>query len=390
MRTSDRIRVSAQLVRSESGDVVWANRFDRSAGDVLSSQDDLVGAIAREVQAAITSEPPVRRAAARPINPAAHDAYLKGRYFFADNSADKKRLDAAIVQFERATRLDPTYATPYAALSRAYVSETLAGFLAPKDTFPKARAAALKAVELDDQLAEAHAALAEARLWYDWNWAETEREIHRALHLNPDSIDALATSVEYAVLVTARFDQAAATSLRILTLDPLDQFSRMRLAWAAFFSRRHDDSIHAAKNLLDLYPNHVWGLYFVAQNYGAKHMSMEVKTECGKVAELLSDTYNMQATGRCGWALGVAGQTDQARRLIQTIEHPPSGIWLDPTVMGNAYGGLGDLDRAMAWYEKGIEERAPGMIYMKASVMFDASRADPRFQALIRQMNFPE
>jgi len=89
---------------------------------------------------------------------------------------------------------------------------------------------------------------------------------------------------------------------------------------------------------------------------------MQVKTECGKVAELLSGTYSMQAMGRCGWALGVVGQSDQARRLIQILERPPSGMWLDPTVMGNAYGGLGEMDRAIAWYERGIEERAPGMV----------------------------
>jgi hypothetical protein len=105
--------------------------------------------------------------------------------------------------------------------------------------------------------------------------------------------------------------------------------------------------------------------------------------------ELLSGTYYLQAIASCVWALGVVGQTGEARRLVQILEHSPPGIWLDPAVMGSADGALGDIDRAIAWYDKGMEERAPTMIYMKVGVQWDAARADPRFQALLRQMNFP-
>lgn len=105
--------------------------------------------------------------------------------------------------------------------------------------------------------------------------------------------------------------------------------------------------------------------------------------------KLLSGNYYMQAIASCVWALGVVGQTGEARRLLQILEHPPAGIWLDPAGMGSAYGAIGDVDRAVAWYEKGMEERAPSMIYMKVGVQWDRARADPRFQALLRQMNFP-
>ena len=390
-RSGDRVQITAQLVRAESGEILWANRYERSAGDVLSLQNELVGAIAREVQAKITPEQSARLATARPVNPAAHDAYLKGRFFYANfsSSLDKKQFDAAVAQFEQAIQIDPAYAPPHAALSNAYSAATGTGTLPPKDTFPKARAAALKAVELDDTLAEGHAALAMVLIWYDWNWPAAEREIQRALQLSPDSVDALLASETHSALVTARFDEAARTSQRILNLDPLNPFSRMQAAWVPFNARRYDDSIREVRNLLELYPDLVWGHFFLALNYGAKQMSQQVGAECGKVAELLSGAYNMQVMGACVWALGVVGQTDQARRLLQTLEHPPSGIWLDPSVMGNAYGGLGDLDRAIAWYEKAVEERAPNMVYMKVGAAWDAVRGDPRFQALLRQMNFP-
>lgn len=190
--------------------------------------------------------------------------------------------------------------------------------------------------------------------------------------------------------MTARFDEAAATSHRILNVNPLNPFSRIQGGWVSFNARRYDDSIRETRTLLELYPDHFLGRLFLALNYGAKQMSQEVGAECGKIMELLSGAYNMQAMGICVWALGVAGQTGQARRLLQTLEHPPSGIWLDPTFMGQAYGALGDIDRSIAWYQKGMEERSPTMIYMKVNVSWDAARADPRFQALLRQMNFPE
>jgi len=391
MRASDRIRITAQLVRASTGEVLWANRYERTTGDVLSLQNELVGAIAREVQATITAEQTARLATARPIDPAAHDAYLKGRFLYSTftRTVNRKELDAAIAQFDQSIRIEPTYAPPYAALSMAHATATQTSWLPPKDTFPKARAAAVKAVELDDTLAEAHSALATVLLWYDWNWPAARNEIQRALQLSPDSVNALVADESYASLVTTRFDEAARTSQRILDLDPLNPFSRVQVGWVAFNARRFDDSVRAFKNLLELGPDTWFGHFFLALNYGAKRMSHEVGVECGKVMEMLSGSYDMQAIGTCVWALGTVGQTDQARRLLQVLEHPPSGMWLDPMVMGSAYGGLGDIDRAVSWYQQGMEERAPNMIYMKVGVPWDPVRADPRFQALLRQMNFP-
>ena len=302
---------------------------------------------------------------------------------------DRKHLDAVIAQLEQAIQIDPTYAPPYAALSVAHQTSTQTSLVPPKDSIPKARAAALKAIELDDQLAEAHAALGGVLFWCDWNWAAAEREIQRALQLNPNSVDALSASETSSLLAYARFDEAERTSQRIVSLDPLNPFARIQTVWVSFFSRRHDDSIRRARTLLELFPEAWFGNVMLASSYAAKHMSQEVGAECGKVMERLGGTYDMQGIGMCVWALGVVGQTEQARRLLQIVEHPPSGLWLDPVVMGNAYGGLGNIDRAVAWYQKGLEERAPNMVYMKVGAPSDTARADPRFQALLRQMNFP-
>jgi TolB-like protein len=392
VRSTDRIRVTAQLVRPESGEVLWANRYDRNAGDVLSLQNDLVSAIAEEVKARISPEQTARLAASRRVNPAAHDAYLKGRFIYASftGGVDIKRLYAAIAQFEEAMRIDPTYAPPYAAVSVAYLAATQTSFLPPKDTFPKAKAAALKAVELDDRLAEAHAALALVHLWYDWNWAGAEREIQRALEFNPDSVDTLIASEVHSVLVKARFDEAAATSQHMVDVDPLNPFVRLQTIWVAFFSRRYDDSIRNARTLIDLAPRTWFPHFFLAMNYGVKRMRPEVKAECDKVLELLAGAYYMQELGTCVGTLGIVGETDQARKILQVLEHPPSGWWLDPAVMAWAYLGLGDIDRAMSWVQKGVQERAPNMVYMNVNPWWDPVRSDPRFQAMLRQMSFPQ
>ncbi len=306
------------------------------------------------------------------------------------NSADTKYMDAAIAQFERAIQMDPTYAPSFAGLSSSYITASLGSWRPPKNTFPRARVAALKAVELDEQLAEAHAALAGVFLWFDWNWAGAEREIQRALQLNPDSVDALAASEVYLTLVSRRTEEAARTSQRILEIDPLNPFSRVQPVWVAFFSRRYDESIANAKTLVELSPNNLMGPFFLAGGYAAKRMGPEVVRECARVMELLSGAFVMQPIAACAANLGVVGRTTEARQLLQRLEHPPAGIWLDPVPMGDAYAGVGDIDRAIEWYQRGLDERSPNMIYMAVDSTADSVRADPRFQVLLREMNFPQ
>ena len=392
MRASDRIRISAQLVKADTGQVLWANRYERGVGDVLALQNDVVAAIAAEVQAKLTPEQTARITQARAVNAVAHDAYLKGKFLYAAFTAaiDRPHLDAAIAQWASATQIDSTYAPPYAAMSTAYISACLTSFLPPKDTFPQAKAAALKAVALDDGLAEAHAALALVYLWYDWNWTAAEVEIQRALQLNPDSVDALIASEVDATLVRGDFDRALDTSQRVVSVDPLNPYVRLQTIWVAYNARRYDDSIRHAKNLLDLSAQNWFAHFFLASNFALKRMAPEVVSECAEVERSLGGQYNMQALAVCAWALGSVGQHGEARRLLRIVERPPGGLWLDPAFMGNAYIGLGDTDEAVRWYQKGFEERAPNMVYLHVSPgPWDSAKTDPRIQTLLRRMNFP-
>jgi serine/threonine-protein kinase len=392
LRASGRVQVSAQLVSVASGAVLWANRYERGAGDVLSLQNELVAAIAREVRATISPEEAARLAEPAPrVNPAAHDAYLKARSLFASmtSTADPKYLDAAIVEFERAIAIDPSYAPSHAGLSLAYQTASQGSWRSPQETFPKARAAALKAIELDDRLAVAHAALAGAFLWFDWNWTGAEHESERALTLNPESVEALTAAEVYATLISRRRDDAARLSQRIIDIDPLNPFSRLQPAWVALFSKRYDEAIDKAKTLVELSPNNLMGPAFLAAAYAVKRDDAEVVKQCGRVLEMLSGAFVMQFIGECAGNLGLVGRTAEARRLLQRLEHPPRGVWLDPLSMGDAYAGVGDADRAVEWYQRGLDQRSPTMIYLNVHHAADRIRSDARFQTVLRQMNFP-
>jgi TolB-like protein len=391
MRDGTRVQVTAQLVNAASGSLVWANRYERSTGDVLALQNDVVSAIASEVKATITPDQRARLSTARRVDPAAYDAYLKARSLFATfaNSANPTALDKAIAQYEQAIRMDPAHAPSYAGLSMSYQTASQGSWRAPKDTFPKARAAAYKAVELDDQLAAAHAALGGVLLWYDWDWTGADREIKRALQLNPESVDALTAEEVYLTLVLGRADEAARISQRILDLDPLNPFSRVQPAWVSLFSRRFDKAIATAKTLVELSPDNMMGPLFLTSASAAKRMRTDVVTGCQRIMELLSGAFVLQPLAGCAASLGSVGEVAEARKILARLEHPPSGIWIDPAPMGDAYAGTGDVKRSVDWYQRGIEERSPNMIYLRATWLPDGFRQDPRFQHLLGQMNFP-
>jgi len=392
MRAGNRVQLTARLVKAETGEVVWANRYKRSAGDVLALQNELVTSIAREVRATVTAEQSARLASRRPVDPAAHDAYLRGRSFFAQMAGagpDRKYMDGAIAEYEKAIRIDPAYAPPQAGLAHMYLTVSQTSTFPPSTIAAKAKAAALKAIELDDGLAEAHASLGGVLLWLEWNWTGAEREIKRALELNPDSVDALTSSMGYALLVGNRPDDAEATSQRVLILDPLNPFSRIQRVWVAVGAKRFDQVIARAQALQDVWPGNIMSPFFLAHAHASQRRADETAADCATVLAATSGAFSMQTTGVCAWALGLVGRTTQARQLIASLEHPPAGTWLDPGFMAPAYGGVGDMDRALEWMERGLNERAPNMIYAKVAPIWDFGRGNPRFEALLRRMNFP-
>jgi TolB-like protein len=392
VRSGTSIELDAQLVSSATSAVVWSRRFERNTADVVSLENDLVSAVAGQLQADVTREERARLSSAPRIDPVAYDEYLKARAMTAGFAAapNPKMLTDMIAQYERAIEMDPSFAPSYAGLSGVYQTASQGSWLAPKDAFPKARAAALKAVELDEQLAAAHAALAGAYLWFDWNWRGAERETQRALELNPDSVDALTASEVYSTLISGRADAAARASQRIIELDPVNPFSRLQPVWVALYTRQYDDAVSRAKTLMQLTPGNLMGPMFLATAYaGRKSDADEVVAQCRRVMEMLSGAFMMQPIAICAANLGTVGKTAEARQFVAQLQHPPSTVWLDPEPMGDAYAGIGDEADALAWYRRALEERSPNMVYLKANFVPDRLRESPRFEEILSQMDFP-
>jgi eukaryotic-like serine/threonine-protein kinase len=392
VRSDTTIQLDARLVSTAAGTIVWSKRYERDTADIVSLENDLVAAVSGQLQATVTPEQRAHLSSARPIDPIAYDEYLKARAMQAGFAAapNTKALADTIAQYERAIEMDGSFAPSYAGLSSVYQIASQGSWLAPKDAFPKARAAALKAVELDEQLAAAHAALAGAYLWFDWNWRGADREAQRALELNPDSVDALTASEVYSTLISGRADAAARASQRIIELDPLNPFSRLQPVWVALYTRQFDEAVSRAKTLMQLTPGNLMGPMFLATAYaGRKSDADEAVAQCRRVLEMLSGAFMMQPVAVCAANLGTVGKTAEARKFVAQLQHPPSTVWLDPEPMGDAYAGIGDEANALAWYRRGLEERSPNMVYLKANFVPDRLRESPRFQEILSQMDFP-
>jgi TolB-like protein/DNA-binding winged helix-turn-helix (wHTH) protein/Tfp pilus assembly protein PilF len=374
-RSGDRVRITANLLQAPTDRHLWAQTYERDMRDVLSLQGDVACAIANEVRAKVMPDVQARLVSARPVNPEAYEAYLRGRHFWALNFGESSK---ALEYFEKATRLDPTFAPAYGGVALYY---TVAGFSQPsKEVFPKAVEAANKALQLDPELAEAHAALGYAKLNYEWDWAGAESEFRKACELNPGSSDA---HWMYAVYLTAmtRFDEAVSEANRARQVDPFSPMMNHFLGWVFMNARRYDEAIAQFKSTLELVPGYTPAHSWLAQCYTLKGTYREAYKEFNAAGTPLGDpdlNYVDVLTGK-----KKAPQALEA--LKRTVEHG----YVDPYYMAILYCRLGDKEAAFAYLEKAFAERSASMPQMKMEPWFDPLRSDRRFQDLLCRMNLP-
>jgi TolB-like protein/DNA-binding winged helix-turn-helix (wHTH) protein len=378
-RSGNRVRITAQLLHAPTDRHLWAESYERDLRDVLALQSELARAIAREVQVKLTPQEQTRLARARPVNPAAHDAYLKGCFFMPIwREVGWKKV---IEFFQKAISIDPTYAPAYARLSLAYGYQAHPGIIPPEEAYPKARAAALKALELDDTLAEAHAALSGIR-WFEWDWAGAEREAKRAVELDPNGVEAIASYATY-LAIMGKSDEAIAEAKRLPDLDP---FGSPTLGWIYANSTRFDEAIaHVRKDMERR--DHPLLPCFLTNLYAFK----------GMCAEALATADKFNCGGDCAKAYGLCGRKALARKYARELEAASKREYVDPVHIAWVYVGLGDKEKVLQWYEEGYRKRSTMMVYLKidelvgraSATVNDAIYDDLRFQDLLRRMNFP-
>jgi len=385
-RFQDRVRVSVQLTQISTGRQLWGETYERDLRDVPAWQSEVASAVAREVKLKITPVEAARLANARPVNREAFEAYLRGRYW--SDKRTEEALHKAIDYFRRAIDEDPTYAPAYAGLADCYnqLGTVLIGSQPPSTTRPLAAAAAAKALEIDSELAEAHAALAYTKL-YDWNWSGAEQSFRRAIELNPSYAPVRIWHASYLVC-TGRTEEALREAGRAGELDPLSPIVTTQVGWIFHFARRYDEAIQHYLRVLETDPNFPWALWQLGQTYTYKSMFEEANRTLEKAGTLSGRS--PAVLGMLAYAYGSAGRTAEARKLLKELTELSKRRYVPPASVAWGYFGLGDSDQAFEWMEKACQERSNALAYLGVWPVVDPFRSDPRFRSLLRRIGLTE
>ena len=383
VRVGDKVRITAQLINARLDQHIWSDNFERSSGNVFVLQAELASAIARAINVALTPGEQSRLASTKSVNPDAHDAYLKGRYFF--NRPSDANLQSAIEQFRIAVKLDPSFAPAYSGLSDAYLwAGYNEGRMTATAARPKARDAALKAVQLDSSSAEAHASLATYKLFYEYDWAGCEREFRKAIALNPNYAFAH-DQFSMALAFTGRFDEAIAEGKRAAELDPLSPQILIDATMPHMFRKDFDAASELAKRAGQLDPTY----FFPVMVEGW------IKMENGHPREaipFLAKSAAMDAppfvTAYLAYARGASGDKAGALAELETLKKMAGSAPVLPFNLAMVYLGLGDKARAIDNLEKALVADSQMLAWLGHDSIFDSLRGEPRFAALLKRLNF--
>jgi TolB-like protein len=376
LRSGGRVRITIRLLRAGPEQLLWAESYERDLRNILGLQGVLAREISRAVQATVTPEEDARLAGTETVDPEAHDAYLKGLYFF--NQGAHARAKAA-EYFQQAREVDPDYAPAYAKLAECHAFDGMQGDRAPMEAWADAETAALEALKLDDTLAEAHIALAEVSAHRDWDWTATERQLSRALSLKPSYAIGHFRHAAH-LIAMGRFDEGIARSRRAQALEPLTPFFCAYMATNLYWARRYDESIAEARKALELDPKRSWAHGVLGMSYGQKGMPEEA------IAALQKAGYK----GALGHAYALAGRREEALRLLQELRSASRPRLALAWEMAGLLGALGEKDEALDLLERAFEERLGRVVWIDVEPRLDPLRDDRRFQALVRRLNLPE
>jgi serine/threonine protein kinase/tetratricopeptide (TPR) repeat protein len=383
-RAQDRVRVTAQLVHAATDTTLWARSYERPLSDALKLQSEVAATIAGEIRVRLTPGERERLSAAATVTPAAHDAYLRGRYFW--NTRTESGLQRSIQYFQQALDANPGYAAAYAGLADAYALVAGYGPVAPHDAFPRAKAAALRALELDPANAEAHTSLAFVVTIYDFDWTTGRQEFQKAIELNPNYATGHHWYGHYLMFI-GRFDDAAAEMARAKELDPLSPIINTEIGYPKFFARQYDRAIDDYRKAIDLDPDFYRTFWLLGQAYEQKGMYEEAIAAIEKAVQLSEGNLVMQAALAHTWAL--AGQSSRARKVLDQLTQVSSREYFSPYFIAEIHLALGEKDAALRWLERAYEARDYFFRWIAIDPRLDALRSDPRFQTLVRRVNFP-
>ena len=382
-RGDSRVRITAQLIWAPDQTHLWARSYDRDLQNILDVQREVAQEIATEIQLQLTPQEQMNLARPRPIHPEAYDACLRGRFHVAKFS--REGLEKGIDYLSQAILLDPDYALAHDGMVHYYLfaNEWL---LSPRESMPKAKEAAKKALQIDDSLADAHASLGMVHFWYDWDWSAAEKEFKRAIDLNPGLASAHELYGWY-LAAMGRSALALATEKRALELNPLSAEVNAILGHILYLARNYDQAIEQLHESLDIDPNYWFGhlLLGLALQRKGEHAQAIAEFERARVIENAIP----ETLAALGYGFAVLGERSEAEALLRELKELSERRYVPTYLIAKVFAGLGEKGEALTWLEKAYQDRSVFVAWLKVEPEMDALRSEPRFQVLLRRLAFP-
>ncbi len=382
-KSGNRVRITAQLINAADGYHLWSERYDREMRDIFDVQDEITVALAEALKVKLFGEEQAAILKHHTRNPEAHEFYLRGLSHFGRFTPDG--FQKAIESFNRAIALDARYASAYAGLAVAYTEMSFFSF-APSEWMPKAREAAMRALELDDALGEAHTSLAIIKMYYDWDFIGAESEFRRALALNPGSALIHMWYGWYLGLM-GRFDESLKELQRALEFDPLSDTINSGIGIIFHWSRQPERAIEQFRKVLELNPNYSIAYSFLAEVYEQQGDFASAIATIERVQQAANDPH---ALSTAGYLYARSGDHHKALEILNELEKRSNREYVTALHFAQIYAGLGDNEQALVWLDKADHERAVWMPFLKVDLKFDPLRCDPRFRELLKKVGFPE
>jgi TolB-like protein/DNA-binding winged helix-turn-helix (wHTH) protein/Flp pilus assembly protein TadD len=384
LRSGDRVRITAQLIEATSDKHLWSQSYEGELRDTLALQSQVARAIAEQIRISINPQEQAALKNVKVVNPQAYESYLRGRFFWNKRTADG--LKVALAYFNQAIDEDPNYAQAYSGLADTYalLGDWQYAVMTPKQALPKAKASAIKALELDSTLGEAHNSLAFCLDGFDWDFDAAGKEFRRAIELNPG----YATShhwYAWHLILLGRYGEAIAEMKKAENLDPLSLIINADLAELLVLAHLPDESIEESRKTVEMDSNFALAHNQLAQAYLQKHLNDEAVAELQKALQLSGGSPTVLAN--LARAYVASGKRSEALKLLNDLKKRSNSTYSHGSEIAVIYAALGDFDQAMNWLEKGFQERFnPGVLLRPG---FDPLRSDPRFQALVRRIGLP-
>jgi TolB-like protein len=388
-REGETVRINVQLIDAQQDEHLWAEDYERdlSVESLIAVQSDIAERVAQALEAELTPDERARIEARPTGNLQAYDLYLLGRHYY--NQHTREGYEQAIAYFERAIEQDSAFALAYSGLAFALMDGSTFGIRRPRDVYPRAKVMALKALEIDNTFAEAYGALASIEDLYEWNWPKAEALYQRALELSPQYANGH-FYYGYFLMALGRFEQAKKEFVRAHALDPMSPRLYFALGQPLYYGGELEQALEHCRAAQAMYPEYeeggCTGGYLAVGRY--EEAIAEAESGRGQHGVILAPGSEPQAYLAMAYAL--AGRKDEARRVLHELHTRSRAEYVSPSALARVYVGLGEADSAMFWLERAYEDRTYAVVWIRNDPLMETLRSDPRFQDLVRRLNFPE